>query len=164
MPPKKKTTTKKTSASKKTEEPVLEQPKPMYHSSSSKQPTVGRSYLVLIIVIAMGLTAAYLLIKGVSVTKSSIEQPAEPQLDTKEQLEAHVDSLIDRVKRHILVNEEESPYVATISNIDLVRSRNPIFYKDAKNGDKVLIWSDKALVYSPELDKLVAVTTAFPPD
>lgn len=132
--------------------------------SSPPAKKLARSYLVLILVIAMGLSAAYLIIKGINVTDNSIEDNTTTQqvLDEQE-LQEQDDNIIDKVKRHIIVNENEAPYVATISNIDLVRARNPIFYKDASQGDKVLIWSDKAVVYSESLDKLVAVTTALPP-
>lgn len=123
----------------------------------------GKSYIVLIILIAMALSAAYLLIKGVGVTKKSVTTELEVPQEKQEQLQKHVDNVIEKVKKHIVVNEDEAPYVATISNIDMVKAKSPLFYKNAEQGDKVLIWSDMAVVYSERKDKLVAVTTALPP-
>jgi hypothetical protein len=146
--------------------PIKKKPVVKRFAPESPKPTkTGRPYLILILIIAMGLSAAYLIIKGVNVTDNSIEDNTTPQavLDERE-LQEQDENTIDKVKRHIIVNENEAPYVATISNIDLVRARNPVFYKDASQGDKVLIWSDKAVIYSESLDKLVAVTTTIPPE
>jgi hypothetical protein len=123
-----------------------------------RPPRRGNSLLILVLVIAMGLSAVYLFMKGAP--DRSKAEPAQTQAVQNETAQEEPESVIDCVKRHIIVNEDEEPYVRSISNIDLLRARNPNFYKDAERGDKVLIWSDKAVIYSERLDKIVAVATA----
>ncbi len=122
----------------------------------------GKPYFVIILIIAMGLSAAYLLIKGINVADYSSKNAETSNSPDEQAADSVTGNVVDRVKKHILVNENEAPYVATISNIDLVRARNPVFYQDASQGDKVLIWSDKAIIYSESLDKIVSVTTSIP--
>jgi hypothetical protein len=124
----------------------------------------GRPYLIVIIVIAMALSAAYLLIKGVNVAREPEPAPRQAPVEEQEARQEYLDSIVDSVKKHIIVNEDEEPYVATIGNIDLLRQENPAFYKNASEGDKLVAWSDKAVIYSERLDKIVAVATALPPE
>jgi hypothetical protein len=162
MPPKK---SSKTSAVPTKDSLVKSQPVVKRFTPEAAPPLKrhGKGYLIVLLIIAMGLSAAYLLIKGMSVTNQSVKQGgAEVRNGEQAEESQKPENVIDKVKRHILVNEDEAPYVATISNIDLVRAKNPEFYRDASQGDKVLIWSDKAVIYSEKLDKLVAVTSSLP--
>lgn len=73
--------------------------------------------------------------------------------------------LVEKVAKHILVNMNEEPTVATVQDPDALRLTNPEFYKDAVVGDRLLIWSDKAVLYSEAKDQIVAVlpVTFTPP-
>jgi len=68
-----------------------------------------------------------------------------------------IDSLISRIGKMIVINANERPTVATVENADFLRSQNPDFYKDATNGDRLLIWSDKAVLYSTKQNKILSV-------
>ncbi|MDL1953401.1 LytR family transcriptional regulator [Candidatus Uhrbacteria bacterium UHB] len=126
-----------------------------------RTPFFTQPLILLILVVAMAAAALYLLLTQPN--KAAPQRQAVPVAKT-EDMQQEVESIVTKVSRHLLVNPNEAPYVATITNIDLVRQNNPVFYKDAEQGDKVLIWSDKAVVYSPTKDKLVAVMTSIPPD
>lgn len=65
--------------------------------------------------------------------------------------------LVKKVASHIPVNLNEIPTVAIVKDENLVRTKNPVFYKDAKNGDRVLIWTNQAVLYSEAEDKVRAV-------
>jgi len=68
-----------------------------------------------------------------------------------------ITTLIAKVGRHIVIKADEKPTVATIQDAGILRTQNPDFYKDAKNGDRLLIWSDKAVLYSTTQDKILSV-------
>jgi hypothetical protein len=74
-----------------------------------------------------------------------------------------VKSLIARVAKHIIVNPNEEPTIATIENADLLKQQSPLFYKDAQNGDRLLVWSDKAILYSPSRDIILAALPVSAP-
>ena len=65
-------------------------------------------------------------------------------------------ALIDKVKKIILV-PDESPTIATIANLVEVQKQNATFYADAKEGDTVIIFSTKALIYRESEDKIINV-------
>lgn len=68
-----------------------------------------------------------------------------------------VATVIDRVRELVAVNKDEMPTVATIQDVSLLRPQNPALYRDAENGDKLLVWSDKVVVYSATQGKLLVV-------
>lgn len=71
-----------------------------------------------------------------------------------------VDSLLDNIGRHIILKKGEDPMIATISDIDSLISEQE-FYKDAKNGDKLIIYSDRAIIYDPDKDVIVNVGPVY---
>lgn len=74
-----------------------------------------------------------------------------------------VDSVINQVKKHIILPVGETPTLATIEDADVLAKDQP-FFADAKNGDRVLIYSDRAFVYRPSTDLLVNVGPVYFPD
>ena len=71
-----------------------------------------------------------------------------------------IEAIVEKVSKHIILPENETPTVATIEDIDaLVQQQS--FFVGAQNGDKVLIYSNKAIVYNPERDVLVNVGPVY---
>lgn len=105
--------------------------------------------LVIVVAIVLGLKNMF----APSTTgKSSISQPTQSGSATDD-----VPQLVTRVARHIVVNDGEEPTVATVQDAETLRAKSPFFYADAQNGDRLLIWSDKAVLYSPTRDIVLAV-------
>ena len=63
--------------------------------------------------------------------------------------------LIARVGKHLVLPLEQ-PKVVTISNVEDLRRQQP-FFLQAKNGDKLLVYSSRVILYNPDLDKIVDV-------
>jgi predicted membrane protein len=62
-------------------------------------------------------------------------------------------AVVQRLEKHMKVPQEE-PTVATITDAIKLKEQEP-FYKNAQNGDKVVIWKDKALIYRMDEDKII---------
>lgn len=86
--------------------------------------------------------------------KASVPQPPEAQTAATPE---DVRALIAKVAKHISVKAEEDPTVATIQDIEILKRQNPAFYAEAQNGDRLLIWSDKAVLYSSTRDLILSV-------
>ena len=128
----------------------------MQNESVSTAPAVKKSstkkflrhyfpLILIILVIALGLTSAYFYKKSKSVD------------GTDQASQAEVKSLIEKVSRILVVPTDETPTVATVSDPDALKGQ--AFFADAKKGDKVLIYSNakKAVLYDPVQDKIVTV-------
>lgn len=62
-------------------------------------------------------------------------------------------AVVTKLKTLMEVPSEE-PLVATITDAAKLKENEP-FYKNAQNGDKVVIWKEKAIIYRMEQNKLV---------
>ncbi len=67
------------------------------------------------------------------------------------------EELVRKVGRHILIDTHASPTIATVQDPTVLRQQNPIFYQDAEAGDRLLIWPDKAILYSERKDQLLSI-------
>ena len=70
--------------------------------------------------------------------------------------------LVKIVFKHIFL-PSGNVQVATVVNADEMRKVNPVFYQFAKAGDKVLIYSDRAILYDPVAEKVLDVAHVIQP-
>ncbi len=126
------------------------------HSSagSTKMSPLAIAVLIIVVVTAGGLMIRNAVTPSESPASqvSTTTKPGAPK-NAQEDLK----QLVDKVKRHIMCKTGEMPTVATIQDVALLKKNNPAFYKDAMNGDRLLIWSDKAVLYSPSKDIILSV-------
>ena len=87
----------------------------------------------------------------------SYTQLAELRGDPQRVAEKEVEELVNRVGKLIVLPEGEQPTVATVSDVESLREQP--FFAQAKNGDKVLIYTNarKVILYDPLSNKIVEV-------
>lgn len=73
------------------------------------------------------------------------------------QVQAETDALVTEIGKLIALPSDEKPTVASITDIDKLKDQ--AFFKNAKNGDKVLIYTNakKAILYRPEEKRIIDV-------
>jgi len=64
--------------------------------------------------------------------------------------------IVDKVKKHFVIPANVDPTVATIVDANTLKSRND-FYKDAKNGDNLIVTPTRAILYDPVNDIILDV-------
>lgn len=147
-----KRTVTKTTASKlsQAEMESIETPSRATSGSSRMTPlAIAVVVIVLVAAVALGIKQTWFSEKEVSGSVAQKDAATAPAGD--------VADLIGRVSKHIVTKSDESPTVATIQDITVLQQQNAAFYKDAQNGDRLLVWSDKAVLYSPTRDMILAV-------
>jgi hypothetical protein len=103
--------------------------------------------ILLILVVALIAGLVYMFVQN--------KRLRSPDEQTKIQ-EENNQRIVDKVMQLILVPDEE-PTLATIVNVDNLRKTNPDFYKDAVNGDQLVIYSSKAIIYRESDDIIINV-------
>jgi hypothetical protein len=63
-------------------------------------------------------------------------------------------SLVEKVRRHMEI-PDETPLINTVTDAASLRSQ--LFYAKAQDGDKVLVFSQRAILYRPGEDKVIEV-------
>ncbi len=69
---------------------------------------------------------------------------------------AEAAAIIAKVRKHIEIPSDVEPTVATIVDVDALKSRND-FYKMAKNGDHLIVTPTRAILYDPDKDMILDV-------
>lgn len=64
--------------------------------------------------------------------------------------------IIDRVRKLIDIPTDIEPTVATIVDVDTLRTRNA-FYNKAENGDHLIVTIDRAILYDPDANIILDV-------
>ncbi len=64
--------------------------------------------------------------------------------------------IVDKVRKHIVIPTGVEPTVATIVDVNTLKARNE-FYKDAKNGDNLIVTPTRAILYDPDRDIILDV-------
>jgi len=124
---------------------------------SAKQPGASRmSPLTIAIIVIVLLVGVVLGIKQTWFSDKGGKEQAESK-KISATAPSDIADLIGRVSKHITIKQDETPTVATIQDIKVLQQQNATFYKDAQNGDRLLVWSDKAVLYSTTRDIILAV-------
>ncbi len=105
--------------------------------------------------IVVGISVAALVIallgmgSAVYFFRQSRTRPPEEQTDVPKGEIADDQSVLDAVRKLILLPNEE-PRIVTIANVEELKT-SQLFFQDAQNGDKLIIFTDakKAVVYRP---------------
>ncbi len=108
--------------------------------------------IVIIVMFILGVGAGYL------VYNRLVEKEDNNSKDINQQ---QVEEILDELEEVILLPEGESPTVAFLYDIEELKKENGEFYKDAQEGDLVIIYSDKAIIYRRENKKVINVAPVF---
>lgn len=140
--------------------------KDQVNTSGSRSEGRGPSAFVFAVVVVVLAAAVVLWIRrGLDGLSSQPKlQSATEQVPRKQVSADDIQGVIARVSQLIVTRQNESPTVATIQDADTLRAQSPAFYQDAQNGDRLLVWSDKAVLYSTSRDLILAVLpVSLPP-
>lgn len=116
-----------------------------------------KSAYVGLIIVLIGITAWSLF--GYNQAKQELILLTSPEAQ-QEMNEQKANEVIAKVGQLMILSTEEKPTVATIQDAVALAKDQP-FFRDANNGDKVLLYRDKAIIYNPTEDMIVNVGPVF---
>lgn len=75
---------------------------------------------------------------------------------TPEEITENNQKLLGKLGKHIMLPLEKEPTIATIVNIDMLKSQSA-FFTNAKNGDRVIVYPEWAVIYDEERDLIINI-------
>ena len=99
----------------------------------------------------------FLLIGALFFSLYLYKQEKEKSENTSQIVAEEARKVKEKVGKLILLTEEEEPTIATVVNIETLKKENPEFYKNAQNGDKLVVYTTRAIIYRPSTDMLINV-------
>ncbi|MBU0546315.1 LytR C-terminal domain-containing protein [Patescibacteria group bacterium] len=110
--------------------------------------------LILFLIAVAGFAWSY---NGYVQTRKELALLSDP--NAKEEVsKKETEQLVESLKKLVVLPEDETPTVATITDAAAMAKEQP-FYKDAHNGDKLLVYMQarKAYIYDPNRNILVNI-------
>lgn len=113
----------------------------------------GNTLLTILLIVALaGFAWAFY---SYTQAKSEIAYLTDPET-RQEQDQAQITETVNKISKLMVVPEDEEPVVATVQDAEALKAEQE-FFADAQNGDKVIIYKTKAIIYNPTENKIVNV-------
>lgn len=64
---------------------------------------------------------------------------------------------IDSLSKILLLDKNLSPTVAKVEDVEILKKTNPDFYKDVQTGDYIIIYSNRAIIYRENENKVINI-------
>lgn len=134
-------------------EVVADQQKPDPQPNGSKNRTLLLWAAVLVIV---GLTVAMIMIV---MDRNELKDKVNDLSTTQEQGKDETEQLVSQLGKYLELPTDETPTLATVTDVESLKNQQ--FFKNAQNGDKVLLYSKagRAILYRPTTKKVVDIST-----
>lgn len=119
---------------------------------------MNKRFLSVLLVVALAIFAFVNFRKRVELASElkKLSVQMEQLQGNNPQAAAEAKAIVERVKKHISILGDVEPTVATIVDVETLRARNE-FYKNAKNGDHLVITPTRAILYNPDTDRVIDV-------
>jgi hypothetical protein len=144
------------------------------HETHHHASALESKFMYLIPVVAL---LGAMVVTGIIVKSTGAKKDANPpqQIDqvtpntqvpqgTAQSAPDDIKSVVDAVSKLIVLPASETPKVVTITNVEQLKKDQP-FFSDATNGDKLLVYSKKVILYNPRTNRVVDIAQIkFAPD
>lgn len=70
-------------------------------------------------------------------------------------IENQSDDIIKKVQRHIIIDTQETPTIATVQDPEALKINSPQLFRLIEIGDKLVVYSDRIIIYRPNTDIIV---------
>jgi hypothetical protein len=94
--------------------------------------------------------------------KNKLDDPDYLKNLQTQQLTSNKEKILSRLSAILLLPDEVNPKIATINNVDDLRKENPQFYKNAQNGDTLVLYSELAIIYRDSSNKIINIAPIVP--
>lgn len=88
--------------------------------------------------------------------QKEIKRLKDPQYISELQ-DKQMKEVLDKIEQHVLItdSEKQSATIATIVDIESLKNENAEFYKNAQNGDRLIVFPTRAFIYRDTVDRIV---------
>ncbi|MBU0975207.1 hypothetical protein KJ918_00245 [Patescibacteria group bacterium] len=109
--------------------------------------------ILVLVLLILSLIGGIYLYRQYVVTKDEVEILKDPEryaaiLADEEQ------QILDKIGKHILLPDEE-PTLYSILDVEMAKKSYGDFFENAKDGDRLVIYSKKAIIYREEIDLVI---------
>lgn len=119
-------------------------------------------WILYFLMLALIGVAAFTLWQNTQLKKQYDEVVNNPAASSKVQ-EEKARVTVDNLKKILKINGDEQPAVALIQDVTKTKESNQEFYKDAENGDALIVYSSRAIIYREKDNQIINIAPIINP-
>lgn len=109
---------------------------------------ITRQNLTYILVAILTITTVWFALKYKEATNETVNEKAS---------EVEAQETLDELGQHILITEKDKPSIVTIVDVDKLKAENEVFYANAQNGDQLIIFPGRAILFRRSDDIIINI-------
>jgi len=125
------------------------------HFAKMKEKLLKPKIIISVVVALLIILLAFFFIQYKKTQSELSKIKSTNQISTENVSDAK--KLIEEVSRVMVLPQNETPKIVTVSDVEKLKATQP-FFQYAKNGDKVLVYTNRAILYDPVAKKIVDVS------
>lgn len=120
-------------------------------TKSSKKITVIVACIIVLLIVACGCYFLADRMGYVKAFKMARQYVKQTELSKEDKV------ILEQLKKIMLLPEEETPTMAIIQDVEKLKTQQPGFFTDAKNGDRLIIYPNQAIIFDAVANKIIKV-------
>lgn len=113
------------------------------------------TYILITIILLISSISGFFYIKYLTLLKDPLAQVEQKNLQ-------HTRDVINSLSKLILLPDNQTPTVAIAKNIESLKKSNPVFFKEIKKEDYLIIYPEQAIIYRRQENKIINIAPIAP--
>ena len=117
-------------------------------------PKIVTPWAIVLVLVSLALVSSAFLFYKYSQAQEKLNQVVT--VNNQDNNQDSPKKILEAVAKIMVLPTDQTPTIATVTKVEKLRLTQP-FFNAAENGDKLLIFTDKAVLYRPDENKIVAI-------
>lgn len=126
-------------------------------NNNSRSSLFSKSNIIIILLIFILITGIIALIYWILNAQKGVDKSNADVIGQQKTLNEEAKQYLSKLKNVLLIDSEESPIIAKVSDVEKIKTTNPEFYKNIKLGDIVFIFSYRVVIYRESENKIINI-------
>lgn len=113
--------------------------------------------LIIAIVILVGAGLYLVLRRSGYIETFKIAKQIQTQKQAQENALSEDKLVLEKLKSIILLPENATPTMALVTDANILKEKNPSFFANAKNGDRLVVYPELAILYDYQANKIIKI-------
>lgn len=117
---------------------------------------VGKNIPIIGVLLLLGAGFYFSLSAGPTTSlQANLNNPSVNNSSQQTQQAMEDKKVLDQLKKIILLPENITPTMGIITDVEILKKQQPGFFANAKNGERLIVYPDLAIIFDPETNKII---------
>ncbi len=119
--------------------------------------TSSRIGIIVLVIILLASVGYYALRQSGYLETFRLARQLQEQKQIQQQSTDQDQEVLKHLKSIFLLPEDVTPTMAVITDVSIVQKKDPQFFANAKNGDRLILYPNLAIIYDDKANKIIHI-------